>query len=147
MKKIVAAFDGLKFSESTRNYGVAMAKQNDALLVGVFLEDQAYHSYKFSELITSAGGNLHTRKRHLEKKDEKIRAAAIVNFEKACSAAGLNYLLHKDRHNAIHDIIKESIYADLLLIDNTETMSHHTQNVPTRFIHELLPEVQCAGDY
>ena len=143
MKKILVAFDGLKFSGSTRDYGIAVAKQNEACLVGVFLEDQAYHSYSLYDLITKEGGGLHTKKRHLEKKDEKTRAAAVLNFEKACMSAGLNFIVHKDRFNAIDDLLKESLYTDLLLIDYSESMVNHPQKLPTRFIHELLPGVQC----
>ena len=45
MKKIIAALDGLKYSESVVKYAVYLAKQNSSHLVGVFLEDFTYHSY------------------------------------------------------------------------------------------------------
>lgn len=143
MKKILAAFDGLKFSESTMDYAIEMAKQNNAHLVGLFLEDPAYHSYKIYELITEDGGGLDTKRRHLDRKDEKTRAIAVVNFETACKNAGLQFSIHKDRNIAIQEVLKESIYADLLIIDNAETLSHHSEKAPTQFIHELLPDVQC----
>ena len=84
MKKILAAFDGLKFSESTRDYAIEMTKLNEADLVGVFLEDLAYHSYKIYDMITEEGGGFDTKRRHLDKKDEKVRAAAVDNFKEAC---------------------------------------------------------------
>lgn len=143
MKKILAAFDGLKFSESTRDYAIELAKQNEAHLVGLFLEDLAYHSYKIYDLITEEGGGFDTRRRHLDKKDEKTRATAVSNFENACKKAGLNYSIHKDRNIAIQELLKESIYADLVIIDNTETLSHHPEDLPTHFIRDLLAEVQC----
>ncbi len=143
MKKIIAAFDGLKFSESTRDYAVEIAKQNDAHLVGLFLEDLAYHSYKIYDLITDEGGGLDTKRKHLEKKDEKTRAIAVANFETACLKAGLQYTIHKDKNIAIQELLKESIYADLVIIDSSETLLNHLENVPTQFIHELLPDVQC----
>ncbi len=73
MKKILAAFDGLKFSESMMAYAIEMAKQNNAHLVGLFLEDPAYHRFKIYELITEDGGGLDTKGKHLDKKDEKTR--------------------------------------------------------------------------
>ena len=39
MKKFIVAFDGLRFSESVRDYAVMLARQSGAHLVGVFLED------------------------------------------------------------------------------------------------------------
>jgi hypothetical protein len=143
MRKILAAFDGLKFSGSTRNYAIEMARLNSADLVGVFLEDLAYHSYKIYDMITEEGGDFDAKRRHLDKKDEKTRAAAVLDFETACRKAGLTYTVHKDRNIAIQELLKESIYADLVVIDSNENMSHHAEPIPTRFIRDLLTDVQC----
>jgi nucleotide-binding universal stress UspA family protein len=143
MKKILAAFDGLKFSESTRDYAIEIARKNNAHLVGLFLEDVTYHSYKIYEMITEEGGGLDTKRKHLEKKDEKTRAVAVANFETACKKAELEYTVHKDRNIAIQEILKESIYADLVIIDSSESLTHHPEDIPTRFIHDFLTDLQC----
>jgi len=143
MKKIVDAFDGLKYSEGTRDYAIEIAKLNEAHLVGLFLEDLAYHSYKIYDLITEEGGGFDTKRRHLDKKDEKTRAAAVTNFENACKKAQLEFTIHKDRNIAIQELLRESLYADVVIIDSGETLSHHLEKVPTSFIHDLLPDIQC----
>lgn len=143
MKKIIAAFDGLKFSESTRNYAIQLAKQNSAHLVGIFLDDFTYHSYKIYDLITEEGGIFESKGKRLQKKDLKTRAIAVRNFETACRNAGLEYTLHRDRSFAIQELLHESIYADLLIIDSTETLTHYNEKIPTRFIRDLLSNVQC----
>ena len=59
MKKMIAAFDGLKFSDSTKKYAVHLAQNNNMHLVGIFLNDITYHSYKFSEVLDEHGfGNV-----------------------------------------------------------------------------------------
>ena len=143
MKKIVAAFDGLKFSQSTCDYAIALAKMNKTHLVGVFLEDLAYHSYKIYELITEDEGGMDRKRTLLDEEDEKTRSAATINFENACKRANLEYTIHKDRNIAIQELLKEGIYADLVIIDRSETLSHHPEEVPTNFIHDLLPDIQC----
>ena len=55
MKKITAAFDGLKYTESTRDYALNIAKQTNTHLVGVFLDDPTYTSYKVYDLISKEG--------------------------------------------------------------------------------------------
>ncbi len=55
MKKIIAAFDGLKYSESTRDYAIYLAKQTNTHLVGVFLDDPIYTSYKVYDLVVKQG--------------------------------------------------------------------------------------------
>lgn len=143
MKKIIAAFDGLKFSAGTRDYAIQLAKQSSAHLVGIFLDDFTYHSYKIYDLIKEEGGIFESKRKRLEKKDAKTRAIAVNSFENACRKAGLEFTLHRDRSIAIQELLHESIYADLLLIDSSETLTHYPENIPTRFIRDLLTDVQC----
>jgi nucleotide-binding universal stress UspA family protein len=143
MKKFIAAFDGLKFSESTRDYAIQLAKQSSAHLVGVFLDDLLYHSYNVYDVVKENGGIFGSKRKKLKAKDAKKRVVAVRNFEEACKAAGLQYSLHRDRNIAIQELLHESIYADLLIIDSTETFSRHAEKKPTYFIRDLLAAVQC----
>ncbi len=142
MKKITAAFDGLKYSESTRDYAIYLAKQTDTHLVGIFLDDRTYTSYKIYELITKQGVSEDKLKK-LEAKDKDTRTAAAGNFEKACQQSGIEYTVHHDRNIALQELKHESIYTDLLIIDSKETLTHYDEKLPTRFIRELLSDVQC----
>jgi hypothetical protein len=142
MKKIIAAFDGLKFSESARDYATYIAKQTNTHLVGVFMDDQIYTSYKIYDLIVSEGVSDDKLKK-FEAKDKVTRAAATANFEKACQKEKLEYTVHHDRNIAIQELKHESIYADLLIINSTETLTHYVEKLPTRFIRDLLSDAQC----
>ena len=143
MKKIIAAFDGLKFSDSTKDFAVQLAKQSSAHLVGVFLDDFTYHSYKIYELVNKDGGIDEEKHKKLEKSDQRARNEAVDHFTKACREAGVNYSIHHDKSIALHELLHESIYADLLVIENKETLTHYEETVPTRFIRDLLSEAQC----
>ena len=142
MKKIIAAFDGLKYSGSTRDYAIYLAKQTNTHLVGIFMDDPTYTSYKIYELITKDAVS-ENKVKNFEAKDKITRTAAAENFEKACQQSGLEYTVHHDRNIAIHDLKHESIYADLLIIDSKETLTHYTEKLPTRFIRDLLGDSQC----
>jgi nucleotide-binding universal stress UspA family protein len=142
MKKIIVAFDGLKYSESTRDYAVYMAKQTNTHLVGVFLDDPTYTSYKIYELITKDGVS-EDKLRKLDAKDKATRHIASANFEKACQNASLQYTVHHDHSIALPELKHESIYADLVIIDSKETLTHYTEKLPTRFIRDLLSDAQC----
>ena len=142
MKKIIAAFDGLKYSESTSDYAINLAKQMNTHLIGVFMDDQIYTSYNFYTLIEKEGVSEEKLKK-FEAKDKAARDAAAENFEKACQQSGLEYTLHHDRNMAIQELKHESIYADLLIIDSKETLTHYTEKLPTRFIRDLLGDAQC----
>lgn len=142
MKKIIAAFDGLKYSESTRDYAIYLAKQTNTHLVGIFMDDPTYTSYKIYELIAKEGVS-EDKLKNFEAKDKSTRHVATEDFEKACQQSGLEYTVHHDRQIAIQELKHESIYTDLLIIDSKETLTHYTEKLPTRFIRDLLIDVQC----
>ena len=142
MKKIIAAFDGLKYSESTRDYSIYLAKQTNTHLVGVFMDDPTYTSYKIYDLIVKEGVS-EDRLKKFEKTDKDTRDRAAENFETACQQAGLEYKVHHDRKTAIQELKHESIYDDLLIIDAKETLTHYAEKLPTSFIRDLLSDAQC----
>jgi nucleotide-binding universal stress UspA family protein len=142
MKKIIAAFDGLKYSQSTRDYAIYIAKQTNTHLVGVFLDDPTYTGYKIYDLL-SKDGLSEEKLKQFEEKDKATRDAATKNFEKACQKESFEFTIHHDRKIAIHELKHESIYADLVVIDAKETLTHYTEKLPTRFIRDLLGDAQC----
>jgi len=142
MKKIIAGIDGLRFSESTGTYAVHIAKELNAHLVGVFLDDATYNSYKIYDLVVKEGVSEQKLKQY-DEKDNETRRTAAENFEKMCSDAELNYSIHHDHNIALKELLHESIYADLLIIDANETLTHYDERQPTRFIRDLLAGVQC----
>jgi hypothetical protein len=142
MEKIIAAFDGLQYSNSTKEYAIYLAKQTQTHLVGVFMDDFTYTSYKIYELVTKQGVSEEKLNQYREK-DKTTRDAAADDFSKACQVAGLEYNVHHDRNIAIQDLKHESIYSDLLVIDSKETLTHYSEKPPTRFIRDLLSDAQC----
>jgi hypothetical protein len=140
MKKIVAAFDGLKYSPGTALYSVYLAKEADAHLVGIFLDDFTYHSH---QLTSQNYQKLLKERKKLEVADKTVREAAAVLFGKACQEAGLNYTLHHDRSIAMQELLHESIYADVVIIDKKETFNRYEKDIPACFIRDLLANAEC----
>lgn len=142
MKKIIAAIDGLKFSESTVTYSVHIAKQLSAHLVGVFLDDPTYTSYKIYDVVVKEGAS-EARLKQYDEQDAEKRKEASRRFESLCNDAAITHSVHHDRDIALRDLLHESIYADLLVIDCHETLTHYEEKQPSRFIRDLLSDVQC----
>lgn len=143
MKKIIAAIDGLKYSDSTTSYAVYLANKINAHLVGVFLDDFTYHSYKIYELISKEGDMYEEKRVMLEEQDKKTREESVNSFNKACSEAGLNYSVHHDRNIALRELLHESVFADMLIVESKETLTHYEEKIPTHFLSDLLSEAQC----
>jgi nucleotide-binding universal stress UspA family protein len=142
MKKIIAAFDGLRFSESTLNYSVYMAKNLQAHLVGVFLDDFTRHSYSVSE-ITQYHGSFDAHLEDLNRKDDEVRNLSALKFEEECQKAGVHFSIHRDKNIALQELLHESIYSDLLIINSKETFTRFEEPPPTRFLRDLLTDVMC----
>jgi len=141
MKKIIAVFDGLQVSDSTLQYAVTLAKQQDAHLVGLFLDDFTYNSFSTYQLLKkgATAAEIH----ELEARDKRTRDAAAGMFETTCQGEKLEYTVHHDRSIAIQEVLHESIYADLLIVNVAETLTKDRTPPPTRFIRDLLTDVQC----
>ncbi|MEI3797131.1 MULTISPECIES: universal stress protein [unclassified Chitinophaga] len=141
MQKIAAIFDGLRFSESTLHYSIWIAKQQHAHLTGVFSDDLTYNSFNLYQLLKAGTDEATLRK--LEAADEERREAAAGIFEAACQKAEIAYSVHRNRNISLQSALEESIYADLLIVDGHETFVHDVMKPPTRFIRDLLTDVQC----
>ncbi|WPQ60442.1 hypothetical protein SIO70_19020 [Chitinophaga sancti] len=142
MKKLLAIFNGLKFSESTLQYAVKLGVQHDMAVTGIFIEDFIYtgqgifRSYSEEQPTTEGGWEL-------LRKDKLLREITVEKFETACLHAGVKYLVYRDKLTAVSDLLKESKYADLLIIDASETMNLFWEDSPTRFVREILSRANC----
>ena len=141
-KKFLAVFDGLKFSQSTLDYAIQLSTQTNALLVGVFLDEYLYRSYNMNKILNS-NKNAEQLMKALDAEDQQKRDEAVKLFEQACNKAGIDYSLHRNTGIAIQELKEESIFADLIIINDGETFNRFSVNPPTRFIKELLGDVQC----
>jgi nucleotide-binding universal stress UspA family protein len=143
MKKFIAAFDGLKFNKATLHYALDLTKQCDAQLVGIFLDDFMRRSYGMAEIAHYAGNELDTHIQQWDKKDEAERARSVAIFEDACLEKDIPFSVHHDENVALQDLLQETVYADLLFIGACETLTRFEEPAPTRFIRDLLNNVQC----
>lgn len=141
MKKIIAAFDGLKCSKSTRDYAIQIALENKAHLVGVFLEDPFHHSFKVYDLVDEKGGISPEKQKELLESDTNTRREAVAGFETACRKAGVTFSVRRNKEVATQGLLQESIYADLVVVSSNETFTNRTEQVPTRFIRDILSAI------
>ena len=82
MKKIIAAFDGLKYSESTASYAIEIAKKYNGKIFGIFLEDFTYHSYSITDLAADDYPEQHAAR--LNKVDAETRESSVKHFAQQC---------------------------------------------------------------
>lgn len=142
MKKFIAVFDGFKMSESTLEYSIQLSKSANAHLVGVFIENFLYHTYNIYEVLETSKKAKELIK-ELNEEDKKMRDAAAMKFQKACENAKLNFSIHRDKGLALQELLHESIFADLIIINENDDFKRKPEESPTSFMKEFLRDVQC----
>ncbi|MFN8246964.1 MAG: universal stress protein [Ferruginibacter sp.] len=142
MKKILSVFDGYKLSKSTIDYAISFSRALNAHLVGVFLDETIYHSYPVAKVLKSGPRSSEILKQ-LDEKDKRKRDEAASRFQQACNKAGIPFSVHRDKNIALRDLKHESMFADLVIINKHETFTRFREEPPTRFIKDLLGDVQC----
>lgn len=126
MKKFLAVFDGFSISKSTVEYAIQLTKAANAHLVGVFLDEFIYRSYNVVKVMKTYE-NYEEKMKELDAKDKKKRDDAAQQFQKACSKAGVQFSIHRNKGFAINDLKRESMFADLIVINEDETFTKYKQ--------------------
>src|SRR6187399_2549462 len=107
MKKILVAFDSSAFSESALEYAFHFAPKEEALIVGVFVEDLSYVGYA-----TLFGDDYFTFNPTLiEKMEEEAEGKigeSMKRFEEICRQRQINYKVHLDKGVPVNELVRES---------------------------------------
>jgi nucleotide-binding universal stress UspA family protein len=141
MQKIIAAFDGFNLSQSTLNYAIALTAKANAHLTAVFLDDKTYTRYAIYDLVFQDGVS-EEKKATLEQQDVAIRIEAAQKVVTACSQTGISFNVHHDEQNALDELLHETIFADLLIVNSAESFTHYEEKYPSRFLQDLLSNTQ-----
>ncbi len=142
MKKIIAVFDGYKMSKSTLDYAIQLTQTANAYLVGVFLDEFIYRTFSVGKVVKEYK-DYDAAIEKLDAKDKIKRDQAVLQFQKTCGKAGIQYSIHRDKSIALLELKHESMFADLIIINEYETFTKYKEEPPTRFMKDLLGDVQC----
>lgn len=144
MKKLIVALDGLDFSESAAKYAAFLASSTKTYLTGVFLDDVTYHGYRIYHLLDDDGVS-ESKLKELNEKDDQVRKKSVIKFKKICDQAKIKYKIRHDRNMALEELISESIYADLLVMDRTNTFRQREEKAFGSFLKNALNNVECPA--
>jgi nucleotide-binding universal stress UspA family protein len=144
MKKIIAALDGLDFSVSAAKYAAYLASSAKATLSGVFLDDITYHSYRIYDLLGDEGLS-ENRLKEMSAQEDQVRKDSIKEFEKVCKQADAKFKIRHDRNTALKELLIESVYADMLVIDRRNAFGSRDDKIPGSFLKSALNNMACPA--
>lgn len=143
MKKIIIAFDGLRYSDAAVEYATDIAKDSKALLVGVFLHDLSYLALSYTYRWGSPMANIWDPNFKPDPADEEKIKTNVSIFSDKCEKEGLDYKVHVNRGVPVEELLQESLFADLIIMDARLAFSRMSEDELSAQFIELLTEVQC----
>jgi nucleotide-binding universal stress UspA family protein len=142
MKKILVAQNGIKYSAAAVEYAVNIAKVEDALLVGLFIHDLSYANLSYGVMWDMPYVDFNMLSEINKDDDEKIKLN-ISLFKSACDKAGVKHRVHLEQGVPLQELIKESSFADLILIDVHTGFFSFKQETPSPFLKDVLADAHC----
>ena len=143
MKKIIVALDAVTYNEYGLEYALGIAKRSGGMILGVFLHDM---SYIYSD-IPSVFELVPVEYSHIIEKqhdDGEKLALNIKLFNERCKAEDVKHKAHfYDGTNIVDFLVKESVFADILILDEHMSFTHTTSNEVSNFITDVLEEAHC----
>lgn len=107
---------------------------------GVFLEDvQSERTLSVSQ-VPNRGSAVGDR--------EPANASVITEenirlFREACVCRGVNSKIHRDRGVPTSEILEESRFADLIVLDPEISFTPGNESLPGHFVHDILSKAEC----
>jgi nucleotide-binding universal stress UspA family protein len=140
MEKILLAMDGYKQNTYAIDFACYLARMTHSRLTGVFLEgDQVSGEPGFSWLEEQEAigafsvGALAT--------DPVLKH--VHQFREACLGREVSARVHRDRGVPVNDILLESRFSDLIVVDPETSFRKVEKEFPGRFIRDVLLAAEC----
>jgi len=142
MEKILFISDAVAMSRQCLDFSCYLGNLTHSKVTGVFLENQEMElrsGETLEEMAVCApvpGVPFNIQK-------QLYRDGNISLFKNICESNGVNCEIHKNLGMPVAEVLMESRYADLLVVDAATSFSWRSEGVPTAFVKEVLEKAEC----
>jgi len=136
MKKLLLAQHAQCLKVSAIDFGCYLARLTRSRLTGVFLEDvQSERPAQANQGTVRTGAAVVS----VQAADATgITGENIRLFREACVCRGVTPRIHRDRGIPAPEIIDESRFADLIVMDPEISFTTKNESLPGHFVHDIL---------
>ncbi len=147
MEKILLAIDSSNMNMNAIEFACYLAKLTKSKITGVFLENLVFaekpvmkqvHGMPYTETIVESDLPDYPEKQ--KRIQDNIRF-----FKEACENRGIRWNIHRDKGVPTEDLIKESRYADLLVVSAETSFAKKFERIPTKFVKNILENAECPA--
>ncbi|HEY9258567.1 universal stress protein [Chitinophaga sp.] len=142
MEKILFISDAISMSRECLDFSCYLGNLTHSKVTGVFLENQELE-LRSPEMIQEMAVCAPVRGVALDVQKQLYRDKNISLFKNICASNGVNAEIHKNLGMPAAEVLQESRYADLLVIDAATSFSWKPESTPTAFVKEILEKSEC----
>lgn len=145
MEKILLAIDAVNPDKNTLDFACYLGRLTKSKVTGVFLENFAaeenpvlkkIHGMAYVDWEVDEESEKHKAKMDLVEKN-------IYFFKEGCTNREVRYSVHRDRGVPVRELIEESRFADVLVVDAETSFNKRYEGSPTEFVRDILKKAEC----
>lgn len=143
MKKILLAVDGSNYSKGAMEFAKTLNEKSRIVLSGIFIPKKDY-----ARLWNYAGEGIGSTYfiPLIEDVDSEEIKSTIAKFEKECQNNDIEYKVHRAYDDSsIATLIKESRFADLMLLGSETYYKDYGVNKVSEYLVETLKDIECPA--
>jgi nucleotide-binding universal stress UspA family protein len=147
MEKILLAINAIDPDKNSLEFACYLGRLTNSKITGIFLENETYiESSKLKPVYEAS----YIDKEVNEYPHPKIRRTELIernisSFKDAAISRGVEFNLHRDRGVPAYELIEESRYADVIVVDASTSFNRHFEGIPTNFIKDVLKNTECPA--
>ncbi|MES1220122.1 MAG: universal stress protein [Bacteroidota bacterium] len=145
MEKIVVSIDGTSLNNNALDFACYLGRLTNSKVTGAFLENLEASEKPVLEQahgITYMNWQLDKDSREYKMKMEQLDKN-ISLFKDFCENRSVRHSVHLDAGHPSKEIIGESRYADVVVMDAETSFNKKFEGVPTEFVKEVLKDAEC----
>ncbi|SFW85222.1 molybdopterin-binding domain-containing protein [Chitinophaga sancti] len=143
MKKILFVADALDLHLENLDFAGYITGLAQSKLLAIFLENDESEMRTDSMIRTAAvNAGLNVTEEPISLKQHTCDTN-IQRFKAACENKGIVCAVHRDRGNPLAELIVESRYADLILLNVGTSFTANREDTPSDFVKDVLSHAEC----
>lgn len=145
MEKILIAVDGKSPAQSVLTFGCYLARLTRSSVTGIVLGDLQSEA---KPVVRKMYDGTYLQKEIDESSDSYQRKLTFIRqasaeFTRYYDNHGIHCVVHTDTGKPARDVIQETRFADLLLVDADTSFKKNKESIPTSFVKDVLALAEC----
>jgi len=145
LEKILLAIDAINPDKNALEFACYLGRLTKSKVTGVFLENLSTEKRPMLKQIDNmSNGDIRVAEESdIHQAKTEVIEKNILFFKEGCVNREVNYKVHRDRGVPARELIEESRFADVLIVDAETSFNKRYDGAPTELVKEILKKAEC----